>query len=351
MSTIQDRRAGVLLGAAFGDALGAPAEFMKYRQIIDRYGVGGRRLDIRGPRSGRVTDDTQMSLAVAHAILGAGSPTPDEAAQRFAYWFVAWLEDPASFDGTRAPGNTCTTAVRSLERSGPDGWKLWQRHSVPGSKGNGANMRVAPLALRTDWSWDDMTGMAQLQAAMTHGHPTAIAATDLTAVAVRLVLEGHGLDDSLVEDLLSYAYSQRMRYRFGWLGHVWDTWSGTTPSPQSFIERGWSECIDALLSIHHKRRAQRRYGDPCMVGGEGWVAEEALATALHVALMFRDDPAAGLRRAAATNGDSDSIATIAGALLGAAHGVGVWPAAWVENIEYRRELVELGRLLGRAADR
>lgn len=347
MSTVQDRRTGVMLASAFGDALGARTEFVKYPEIISRYGPGGRGLRITDTLNGMVTDDTQMSLAVAHAILGGGAPDPQDAAEQFTRWFIAWYEDPASHDGKRAPGMTCLNAVRSMRAWPISG--LWQRHSVMQSKGNGANMRVAPLALRTDWSWEDMTGMAQLQAAMTHGHPTALAAADLTAVAVRFLLEGGALDESLVLVLLDYARQQRDNYRFDWLGHLWDTWSGRTPSPQAYIAFGWEQVMDALLSIHRKRRDRRV--DPCRIGGEGWVAEEALATALHVALAFRDDPAAGLRRAAATNGDSDSIAAITGALLGAHHGAEVWPAEWVRNIEYRRELLHLARLLGQSADR
>lgn len=342
MSTIQDRPAGVMLASAFGDALGRPTEFMKIAEIRRAYGADGHRLDIADAENGRVTDDTQMALAVAHAILGRGAPDPATMPATLLRWFVAWLEDPASFERGRAPGNTCTTAVTSMWRNPHS---PWQRHTVPGSKGNGANMRVAPLALRGDWTHAQMTGVAQLQAAMTHGHPTAIAAADLTATAIRLVLDGHPLDATLVAALLDYAHGERENYRYQWLGHVWDTWSGQLASPQAFIARGWYECIDALLAVRSVR--PNRYLDPCRVGGEGWVAEEALATALHVAITFRDDPAAGLRRAAASNGDSDSIGAIAGALLGAAHGTAPWPVSWVENIEYRRELLELGRLLSR----
>jgi ADP-ribosylglycohydrolase len=50
-----------------------------------------------------------------------------------------------------------------------------------------------------------------------------------------------------------------------------------------------------------------------------------------------------LGRGAATCGDSDSIASIAGALAGAAHGFGVWPAQWAGQIEYRTELDRIGQ--------
>ena len=54
--------------------------------------------------------------------------------------------------------------------------------------------------------------------------------------------------------------------------------------------------------------------------------------------MYPDDPVAVIRRAAATSGDSDSIACIAGAFAGAKHGIQAWPSSWVKRIEYREHL-------------
>jgi ADP-ribosylglycohydrolase len=58
------------------------------------------------------------------------------------------------------------------------------------------------------------------------------------------------------------------------------------------------------------------------------------ATALLCVVRHARDPVGGLARAAATSGDSDSIACLAGAFLGAAHGMPVWPAAWTVQIGY-----------------
>jgi ADP-ribosylglycohydrolase len=54
---------------------------------------------------------------------------------------------------------------------------------------------------------------------------------------------------------------------------------------------------------------------------------------------------AGLGRAAATSGDSDSIACLAGAFLGAAHGPSAWPEAWATQIEYADQLRFLSEAL------
>ena len=61
------------------------------------------------------------------------------------------------------------------------------------------------------------------------------------------------------------------------------------------------------------------------------------------ALYFADDPVGALARAATTSGDSDSIACLAGALLGAAYGMEAWPVSWASRIEYGDQLADLGR--------
>src|SRR5207249_1326582 len=77
--------------------------------------------------------------------------------------------------------------------------------------------------------------------------------------------------------------------------------------------------------------------------GEGWVAEEALAVGLYAVLATAAaaetplDPTAHFRQAVAValnhSGDSDSVASIAGNILGAFHGEGALPSDWLEALE------------------
>lgn len=62
------------------------------------------------------------------------------------------------------------------------------------------------------------------------------------------------------------------------------------------------------------------------------------------AIRHACDPLSALGRAAATSGDSDSIACLAGAFLGAAYGMSAWPAPWARRIEYADQLQALGDL-------
>lgn len=83
----------------------------------------------------------------------------------------------------------------------------------------------------------------------------------------------------------------------------------------------------------------RRYGP---AGPQELSGSPALATALLCAVRHADDPVAALARGAATAGDSDSIAALAGAFVGAAEGIAAWPGEWAGRIEYADQLAALG---------
>ncbi|MEH0841015.1 ADP-ribosylglycohydrolase family protein [Micromonospora sp. CPCC 205711] len=322
------RASGSLFGLAYGDALGKPTEFLTVAEIVRRYGPTGPRELVGEPAL--VTDDTQMALAVGWALHDAPAYTPEAVEPLLRQRFLDWAASP---ENNRAPGMTCLRACAELSRG-----MRWQEATVAGSKGCGANMRVTPVGL-LDVDLDTLAGLAQLQAGLTHGHPTGLAASELTAYAVRLLCEGAALAE-LPGLLTARADAQRRVYRGDWLGDLWQR--PGVDGPEEFIARGWDECRRALARLDAALAAPDDGGDPCRQTGEGWIAEEALATALLCALRHVDDPIAALARGATTAGDSDSIAALAGAFVGAAHGLSAWPAEWTGRIEYAGQLTALG---------
>ncbi|MFJ3823672.1 ADP-ribosylglycohydrolase family protein [Streptomyces nodosus] len=324
---------GSLIGLALGDALGFPTEFNDVPSILAKCGPW-REMEL--PRPAIVTDDTQMTLALARGLrtaMGSGVLAPKRMERPVREEFVDWYHSP---DNNRAPGRTCLIACNLL-----DGDRPWQEASQTGSKGCGANMRVAPVGLVPGLSDEQRAGAAQLQAALTHGHPTALAASDLTARAVRLLVQG-AEPAGLVELLRSYARQNRSRYHTQWLGDLWQRAGAATP--EQFIARGWDECLEILERLGSAARTVSPESDPCLATGEGWIAEEALATGLLCFLLFPDEPLTALRRAACTSGDSDSIACLTGAFAGARLGAGAWPREWADRIEHGSELGTLGAL-------
>lgn len=331
----EDRITGCLFGLAFGDALGAPTEFLSVAEILSRWPPAGPS-ELTG-HPALVTDDTQMALAVGEALteaLGRCQLSPASAEPYFRSAFVAWLNSP---DNNRAPGMTCLRACEALEAG-----RHWTEATEKSSKGCGANMRVAAVGLLDSEvhgvSEAERAAVAQFQAALTHGHPTALAASDLTAFTIARLAAGIELP-SLIEVLRDYAVSQRAVYHADWLGRLWQR--PGVESAEEFIARGWDECLSVLDRLTAALSAPDYTTDPCLATGEGWVAEEAFATGLLCFLLYPDEPVQALRRAAVTSGDSDSIACLTGAFAGAYLGAGCWPQEWISRIEYGDRLTQL----------
>src|SRR4030095_13913512 len=132
--TEHNKIAGGLLGAALGDAFGAPTEFLTVAEIAARWPPAGP-LEPAGSPS-LVTDDTQMHLAVAEALVTCKSSralTPQSLEKSLRASFVQWLNSP---DNDRAPGMTCLRACEKLATGRP-----WLEATELYSKGCGANMR------------------------------------------------------------------------------------------------------------------------------------------------------------------------------------------------------------------
>lgn len=325
---------GALVGLAVGDAMGFPTEFNSMARIEEKCGPWRTMPLPLSSGLAYVTDDTQMTLALGEGLveaLAGGTLTAARMEGPVRARFVEWCYSP---ENNRAPGSTCLRACEALGRGGD-----WQSASEVGSKGCGANMRVAPLGLVPGLDEHQRSGAAQFQSALTHGHPTALAASDLTAYAVGLLARGTGPGE-LLPALVAYGHRRRGHYPAEWLGdlsaHAHDS------GPAAFTARGWDECLAALDRVESALRSPDPEADPCAATGAGWIAEEALATALYCFLMLPDDPQAVVRRAAYSSGDSDSVAALAGAFAGAHHGLAAWPEEWVRDIEYRDRLLALG---------
>lgn len=320
---------------AFGDALGAETEFLSVKEILRSFPPAGPLEPPGNPAL--VTDDTQMALAVGQALLKAARPyTAATLEEPLRLAFIEWNLSP---ENNRAPGMTCMRACEHLEK-GLD----WHEATVMGSKGCGANMRVAPVGVLPDGqdgiNEETRAALAQLQAAFTHGHPTGLAAADLTARAVADLVAGED-PAHLPQRLRAYALSQRTHYHEAWLGALWER-AMIFSSPQEYIAYGWDECLKALDRLDLALQVMDRASDPCLQTGAGWIAEEAFATGLLCFLLHPTDPVAAIRRAVVSSGDSDSIACLTGAFAGAYHGLAAWPAGWITRIEYRAQLARLG---------
>jgi ADP-ribosyl-[dinitrogen reductase] hydrolase len=155
---LESRARAAFLGFAIGDALGATVEFMTESEIAAAHGVhknitGGGWLKLK---PGAVTDDTQMSLALAHSLVRMQGFDAHDIARGF----VAWLRS-----GPLDVGNTCRRGIRRYMTHGTIEGPRWE-----GDAGNGAVMRVTPVALATLNNADHAQAWAVAQGRITHHH-------------------------------------------------------------------------------------------------------------------------------------------------------------------------------------
>jgi ADP-ribosylglycohydrolase len=296
---------GSMLAGAVGDALGAGVEFLDLASIYDRFGPDGITGFVPAyGRFGAITDDTQMTLFTAEGLLEGGSVDDIHAA--YVRWLrvqsggldSGWLAGQDFLRHSRAPGNTCVSALRS-------GVVGTVAVPINDSKGCGGIMRVGPCGLT---AIDVTTAFAAGvdAAAITHGHASGYLAAGVLAAMIRSLLEGATLDQAVV--------------------------------PARAELRRWDDHHEVLAAfdaaVAAASTARRPTPDDVAALGEGWVAEEALAIAVFCALTCVD-VRSGLLLAANHSGDSDSTAAIAGNLLGAALGEDAIPREWVDGLEGR----------------
>jgi ADP-ribosylglycohydrolase len=326
----------VLLGLACGDALGAPTEFSHVASIRKRFGKAG--IQDLSQTDGKFTDDTQMSVALAKGLLDAEIHRGQERADavtlkqpvctadmndthfvmpHVAKRFVEWSISP---DNNRAPGGTCMSGCGALKRGAH-----WLQSGVKNSKGCGSAMRASPVGLvyRDPRVLDEM---ARASSVVTHGHQAALDAAHAAALGVRLLLDGVEPEEVLAQCFKECVFDENFAMLMSKvLGKVGETMRGeTTPEKVQTHEGGL---------------------------GESWVGDEAVASAFYCFLLAHargEGFVETVRYGANTDGDSDSIACIAGSFAGALWGLGGdkgVPQEWVDLVEDGAKLTVLAERL------
>jgi len=292
----QDKFLATMYGLAIGDALGFPNEFLRIDQIREKHGLDGLQCFEPIGNSlppGSYSDDTQMSLAIANGLINAKSDQLDDLMSGIVQEYINWLNDP---ENVRAPGQTCIDGVTQLKNG-----THWRESGDSWSKGCGAAMRTAPIGLYFNDDAPSLIELAYASSACTHGNPTGIAAGIGTAYLVSLAFNGER-PENMVDKLHQ-------------LGEQFDN---------DFAAK--IKQVKKVLAYDDHLKAIKELG-------EGWIGEEAVAIALYCFLKNPNDYRKTVLMAANTNGDSDSIACIAGAISGAYNGLKAIPSEWVRNVE------------------
>ncbi|MCG2798627.1 MAG: ADP-ribosylglycohydrolase family protein [Cellulomonas sp.] len=291
-----DRAAGVLLATACGDALGAGYEFGDPLPETAEVGmVGGGAF---GWTPGEWTDDTSMAVAIAEvAAAGADLRSPEALDAIGARW-VGWSREAADVGAQ-------TRAVLGAAGAAPTGAALTaaataHHHLTGRSGGNGSLMRTAPVALAYLHDPDGLVEAAHTVSALTHHDPEAGEACALWCLAIRHAVL-HGTFDGL-RLALDTLPDERAAI---WAARL-DEAEANPPS--SFDRNGW-----VVQALQGAWSAIARTAVP-----DGELASHHLQRALGAAVR-------GGR-------DTDTVAAIAGGLLGARWGESAVPAPWRQMV-------------------
>lgn len=295
-----DRFIGCFLGLAAGDALGMPTEGYTAEEIRSRFGQIQDMLPApeghfhTGLLAGQYTDDTEETLILAESMIQARGFSGDRFADKLMEWGSTWILDERL---NRGVGFTTRSSVEQMLSGTP-----WQESGL-NLPTCGSAMRAAPIGLLYHSNLDLVSRYADLQSIPTHCGPAARAGSIAVATGVALCLMGFSKPTILkMASELSSRADKEFGNRLLWIGSLLDMNSE-----------------DALSTI-----------------GNSPAVSETVPSAFYCFLKF--EPEEALIKAASSGGDTDSIASMAGALGGAFYGSGWIPHRWLSCLEGQKRL-------------
>ena len=286
-----DRAGGVLLAAAVGDALGVPYEFAP--PFVGEPEMIGGGLGPYAP--GEYSDDTQMAVCVAEVAATGADLTGAEALDAVADRFIGWRRDGASDIGV-----STSAALRGIEPGPGSAGRLaanaqWVFASTGKGAGNGGLMRTGIIALSALGDRRQTARAARAVCELTHADALAAESCILWCEAIRIAV---------------------LEARFDLAG-------GLDLLPESSRDF-WRRAIDEATGV-----------DPASIGRNGYTvtALQAAWAAITSTLDGEREFACGhlvdaLFAAVHAGHDTDTVAAIAGALLGARWGASAVPARY-----------------------
>lgn len=232
--------------------------------------------------------------------------------------FVEWSRSP---ENSRAPGIATMQALSSLAGGKSMDINRWINTGTrinSNSKGSGTIMRspwISFLVPSGTVQESNLRDFCHLQSRITHGHPTALEASYLTADINLAAYRG----EIEASNVLEYALHRvsKMEQNHGTL-----------------------ELDNALFkarSYQRRYKAKSKYDeDPAYEIGANGCAENVLATALMLISSFPDDPNEVIDRSAVSTGDTDTIGAVAGGIHGTFFTEKIWDESLIEESYIQR---------------
>jgi ADP-ribosyl-[dinitrogen reductase] hydrolase len=301
---ITDRVVGSCLGLALGDALGAPFEFLRGRNVPDPLPALERPWLDQPP--GSTTDDTAMARNLMRSLAERGGFDPQDLVARHLEW---WMSDPPDV------GTLTGRVLRRIHEGTPAeeaARAIWEERGPEVSAGNGSVMYCAPLGLVYANRPGELFALAPALSALTHFDErckTSVLAIALTVAALVRGEEGEPAARAGVDAVL---------------------------------DREGGEELESLVDAAGSKRQ--------IDGPDQGFCLFTTGIALQ-ALVRGGDAETELRRVVGLGGDTDTNAAVAGALLGARDGAAGLPSVWLGRLRDRGAIESEARQLVALAQR
>ena len=279
---------GIAIGDSFGDASRKPDNQLSYGITTDFH---------KG--ASWSTDDTEFALLTAKTLIGCQGRLTDEAVVE------AWLENVATQDDFKRGGASEFEASRNLRR-GLRPPLSGQYNSYAHS--DGAAMRIAPIGILNAGDIDGAIAMAEIDAHISHYREGVWGAQAVAAAVACAMADGE------MEEILAAAMKPVPE----------NTWfRAAMEKAFAIVDRAQGNFLDAWMPLHDELWCSYKAA-----------VSEAVAAAFGILKLEHRDFRTGVVAAGNFGRDADTIAAIAGAVLGAKFGVSAIPPAWVEKPRY-----------------
>lgn len=335
-----DHIKGCVFGGLIGDCLGKPTEFINsLEKIFKIYPKGIKNFqdlkdnglfwtnELTGQIYAPYTDDTAMALVTLKVLLEAREKNLDldNTMIKLAKAYILDMSNPNGW----AMGSW-------IMKGRPFGWGCWKNLSILRCKlfiqkicpckikvnwqgggqndmGCGSVMRAYPFGLVFADQPEQAAEWAAQHSKITHGHPSAQAACAVMAIAVAYAIQGKDYD-YIIEQMINTA----KKYD--------PTETHFNPYTKQQEKSTWGKIQDALKagSNFNKNLNGDRSLDYKIEKSQGvfkkylgWAADDAIAATAYIFAISCNNVNDAICLGVHTPGDSDSIASMAGALVGA----------------------------------
>lgn len=317
-----DKFSGTLFGVAIGDTLGHPFEGVLRDKIHSLFTDFGEFIKTHKKLFNTYTDDTQLTLHTAEALIQGSGFNLDYLIREY----IKWLDDPPI-----GPGYGCLSSIQKLKYRIP-----WQE-AASNSGGNGTAMRISPIALFYCQDIKVLKTVAMKSSIITHSHPAASAGALAIARAISYLVEqtpenGFPIDKFFEVIISSISNSQDI---------VWE----------EFIDilRKVEESLGTSIESGLIKFSQIGVKSPYFIEeylGKAFVHPYSLSTvacAIFIFLKKLESFEDCIFELATAGGDSDTVGAIGGSLAGAYFGL--------ENIPFElRKLVKNYRNIAKISE-